>query len=69
MVMYLRQKKVAADANKFLVLRYGEPIVIDSYETELFEGDLDAASKLVVKQIMTRVEKQLKDMTINAPDW
>lgn len=58
-----------ADANKILAWRYGEPIVIGSYETELFEGDPDAASKLVVKQIMTKVEKQLKDMTINAPDW
>ncbi|KAF8815561.1 hypothetical protein BYT27DRAFT_7193306 [Phlegmacium glaucopus] len=52
-----------------ICVRYGEPIVIDSYATELFEGDPDAASKLVVKQIMTKVEKQLRNMTINAPDW
>lgn len=42
---------------------------MDSYLDELLEGDLDEASKAVVKKIMGQVEKQLREMTINAPDW
>ncbi|KIM43752.1 hypothetical protein M413DRAFT_443659 [Hebeloma cylindrosporum] len=50
-------------------LRYGEPIFVDNYADELFEGDADDAAKAVVKKITAQVEKQLKEMTINAPDW
>jgi len=50
-------------------LRYGEPILIDTYADELFEGDVDDASKAVVKKITAKVETRLKEMTINAPDW
>ncbi|KAF8962147.1 hypothetical protein BDZ97DRAFT_1826579 [Flammula alnicola] len=50
-------------------VKYGEPIFIDSYAGELFEGDPDEASKVVVKKVMTQVEKQLIEMTVNAPDW
>ncbi|PPQ84398.1 hypothetical protein CVT25_012497 [Psilocybe cyanescens] len=50
-------------------VRYGEPIFMDEYTNELLEGDPDEASKAVVKKIMGQVEKQLREMTINAPDW
>lgn len=50
-------------------VKYGEPIFVDNYADELFEGDADDAAKAVVKKITAQVEKQLKEMTINAPDW
>lgn len=54
-----------------LHLRYGTPIVVSAYTNDLFDDgtDIDAASKLAVKNIMGEVERQMEDMTINAPDW
>lgn len=52
-------------------LRYGTPIVVGTYTNDIFDdgADIDAASKLAVKNIMGEVERRMKDMTINAPDW
>ncbi|CAA7257510.1 unnamed protein product [Cyclocybe aegerita] len=50
-------------------VKYGDPIFVDLYAVELFVGDQDAAEKAVVKKITTEVERQLREMTINAPDW
>lgn len=50
-------------------VKYGQPISVDSYANELLTGDPDESSKAVVKKIMQEVEQQLRDMTVNAPDW
>ncbi|KAH9476178.1 hypothetical protein JR316_0011749 [Psilocybe cubensis] len=63
---------VYTDKSKYqsrIAVRYGKPILMDSYLDELLEGDPDEASRAVVKKIMGQVEKQLREMTINAPDW
>ncbi|KDR79223.1 hypothetical protein GALMADRAFT_243122 [Galerina marginata CBS 339.88] len=54
-----------------IYVKYGEPILLDSYANELSEGNPGAveASKGVVKKIMAQVQKQLSDMSVNAPDW
>lgn len=49
--------------------RYGEPILIDSYATGLFDGNRDENSKAIVKKVMSQVDAQLREMTINALDW
>ncbi|KAF8192936.1 glycerol-3-phosphate O-acyltransferase, partial [Pholiota molesta] len=39
------------------IIKYGEPILIDSMQ------------KNSLKKIMAQMEKQLREMTVNAPDW
>ncbi|KAF9456312.1 hypothetical protein BDZ94DRAFT_1177998 [Collybia nuda] len=65
---------VYTDKSRYLsrvCIKYGTPITVSAYTSELFNDntDIDAASKLVVKNIMVEVEKQMKEMSINAPDW
>jgi glycerol-3-phosphate O-acyltransferase/dihydroxyacetone phosphate acyltransferase len=50
-------------------IKYGTPIMLDDYVTELFDGNVEETSKTVVKKIMGQVEAQLIESTINASDW
>ncbi|KAG6839984.1 hypothetical protein C0991_009862 [Blastosporella zonata] len=51
--------------------RYGKPIIVDTYTQDIFkEGvDAEAAARTAVKQITAEIEKQMRAMTVNAPDW
>ncbi|KAF5374167.1 hypothetical protein D9615_008902 [Tricholomella constricta] len=52
-------------------VRYGEPITVSSYTDNIFEegADADAEARISVKLVMVEVEKQLRAMSVNAPDW
>ncbi|RDB26185.1 Glycerol-3-phosphate O-acyltransferase 1 [Hypsizygus marmoreus] len=50
-----------------IVVRYGTPIVTSTYIQEVFEDDRDVRD--AVKTIMAEVERQMKEMSVNAPGW
>ncbi|KAG5653204.1 hypothetical protein H0H81_001755 [Sphagnurus paluster] len=52
-------------------VRYGTPIAVSAYTAEIFanEADADAAARNAVKQITAEIEKQLRALSVNAPDW
>ncbi|KAF4610143.1 hypothetical protein D9613_010682 [Agrocybe pediades] len=63
---------VYTDKSRYLsriFVKYGKPISIDAFADEILTGDPDESSKTVVKKIMAEVETQLREMTINGPDW
>ncbi|KAF8628300.1 hypothetical protein AX17_006003 [Amanita inopinata Kibby_2008] len=53
-------------------VRYGEPIEVDEYADEIMAAD-GCQDELMLKGIVTKItgeiERKLREMTINAPDW
>lgn len=45
--------------------------MVETYMQTIFEkgADVEAATKTVVKQVTANIERQMRAMTINAPDW
>ncbi|KAF8066653.1 glycerol-3-phosphate-1-acyltransferase [Lyophyllum atratum] len=52
-------------------VKYGKPIVVASYMEDILGDDIgsDAATRAAIKEIMAEIEKQMRAMSINAPDW
>ncbi|KAG6886879.1 hypothetical protein C0992_001809, partial [Termitomyces sp. T32_za158] len=52
-------------------VKYGKPIMVETYMQELFRtgADVEAETKMAVKQVTAEIERQMRAMTINAPDW
>ncbi|KAG6816358.1 hypothetical protein H0H87_006719 [Tephrocybe sp. NHM501043] len=52
-------------------LRYGKPILVDSYTKGMFEegANVEASTRVAVKKITAEIEKQMRAMSVNAPDW
>ncbi|WWC91816.1 uncharacterized protein L201_006763 [Kwoniella dendrophila CBS 6074] len=51
-----------------VVVHYGEPITMDSYESQ-FLSEKEGDSRLAVKRMTWTIDTELKKMTVNAPDW
>jgi glycerol-3-phosphate O-acyltransferase/dihydroxyacetone phosphate acyltransferase len=54
-----------------LLFRYGKPIQIDSFAERLLSRppEDEETSRAVVKEIMAEIEREMFELTINAPDW
>ncbi len=51
-----------------LLCRFGQPIKMDEYEGEFF-SDVEGAPRAAVKRVTQRIETELVQTSINAPDW
>ncbi|KAG6884756.1 hypothetical protein C0993_008495, partial [Termitomyces sp. T159_Od127] len=53
-------------------VKYGAPIMVEAYMQEIFRtggADVEAVTKTAVRQVTAEIERQMRAMSINAPDW
>jgi len=51
-----------------LAIRFGKPITMEDYAADFLSTD-EGAAKLAVKRLTSAIERQMIEITINAPDW
>ncbi|KAL7418530.1 hypothetical protein Q5752_006988 [Cryptotrichosporon argae] len=62
---------VYCDKSKYrsrVVVHYAKPIRVEDYEEE-FLSEKEGASKAAVKRMTKKIEQELLEITVNAPDW
>lgn len=56
-----------------VLARWGKPIDVEAFAQDSIAKDaassLELDSRPLVKALSAEIEKRLKDITINAPDW
>lgn len=52
----------------WLRYRYGKAIEMAQYDDDFLSGD-EAKKRLAVKRLTRQMELEIRQMTVNAPDW